>query len=213
MSAGLTTRIATEESDWALVAAAKNGEDEAFEILVTRYQATILYVAFRITRNREDAQDVVQQSFQNAFVNLRQFQEKSSFSTWLTRIAINEALMCLRKTRRLRAVSLDEIGSEAGDTVSVEIPAASASPEAAYMKREEEQILSFVINKLPPILRTAVHLYLDDLTVKEMARCLGIALPAMKARLFRGRNKAIELFKCYQEPIQSRAHSNEEKAA
>ena len=213
MSTGMTTRIVTEESDWALVAAAKNGEDEAFEILVRRYQATILSVAFRITRNREDAQDVVQQSFQNAFVHLRQFQEKSSFSTWLTRIAINEALMCLRKNRRLRAVSLDEIGSEPGDTVSVEIPDASASPEAAYGKREAEQLLSFVINKLPPILQTAVHLYLDDLTVKEMARCLGVGRPAVKARLFRGRNKAIELFKCYQEPTRSRAHSNVENAA
>jgi len=213
MSAGLTTRIVTEESDWALVAAAKNGEDEAFEILVRRYQVTILSVAFRITRNREDAEDVVQQSVQNAFVHLRQFQEQSSFSTWLTRITINEALMCLRKNRRLRAVSLDEIGSEPGDTVSVEIPDASASPEAAYMKREEEQILSFVINKLPATLQTAVHLYLDDLTVKEIARRLGVGRPGVKARLFRGRNKAIELFKCYQEPQRGRAQSNVENDA
>ena len=213
MSAELLSKAVSEESDWALVAAAKNGEDEAFEILVRRYQATILRVAFRITRNREDAQDVVQQSFQNAFVNLRQFREKSSFSTWLTRIAINEALMCLRKNRRLRAVSLDEIGSEPGDTVSMEIPDASASPEAAYMKREEEQILSFVINKLPPTLQTAVHLYLDDLTVKEIARRLGVGRPAVKARLFRGRNKAIELFKCYQEPIRSRLYTSVENAA
>jgi len=213
MSTGLTTRIVTEESDWALVAAAKNGEDEAFEILVRRYQAKTFCVAFRITRNREDAQDVAQQSFQNAFVNLRQFQEKSSFSTWLTRIAINEALMCLRKNRRLRAVSLDEIGSEPCDTVPVEIPDASASPEAAYMKREEEQILSFVINKLPPTLQTAVHLYLDEITVKEIARRLGVGRPAVKARLFRGRNKTIELFKCYQELTRSRAQSDVENAA
>jgi RNA polymerase sigma-70 factor (ECF subfamily) len=213
MSTGLTTRIATEESDWALVAAAKNGEDDAFEILVRRYQTTILCVAFRITRNREDAQDVVQQSLQNAFVHLQHFQEKSSFSTWLTRIAINEALMCLRKNRRLRAVPLDETGSEPGDPVFVEIPDASASPEAAYMKREEEQILSFVINKLPPTLQTAFHLYLDDLTVKEIAGRLGVGRPAVKARLFRGRNKAIEIFKCCLEPIRNHAHSNIDNAA
>src|SRR5215470_8143174 len=213
MNARQTSKPVTEEADCALVAAAKNGEDQAFEILVKRYQARILRVALRITRNREDAQDVVQQSFQNAFVHLNKFEEKSSFSTWLTQIAINEALMCLRKNRRLRAVSLDEIRSEPSDTVSVEIPDASASPEAAYMKREEEQLLSFVINKLPPTLRTAVHLYLDDLTVKEMARRLGVGRPAVKARLFRGRNKAIELFKCYQEPTRSRADSIIENAA
>jgi RNA polymerase sigma-70 factor (ECF subfamily) len=213
MNARQTSIPVTEEADCALVAAAKSGEDRAFEILVKRYQARMLRAAFRITRNREDAQDVVQQSFQNALVHLNKFEEKSSFSTWLTQIVINEALLCLRRNRRLRAVSLDGIGSEPGDTVSVEIPDASASPEAAHMKREEKQILSFVINKLPPTLQTAVRLSLDDLTIKEMARCLGVGRPAVKARLFRGRHKVIELFKCYQEPKRSRAHSNVENAA
>jgi RNA polymerase sigma-70 factor (ECF subfamily) len=89
MSAAPTSRPLTEESDWDLVVAVKNGEDRAFEILVNRYKARILSLAFRITRNHEDAQDVTQQSFQNAFVHLQKFQGKSSFPTWLTRIAIN----------------------------------------------------------------------------------------------------------------------------
>src|SRR6516164_7654270 len=122
MSAAPTSRPLTEESDWDLVVAVKNGEDRAFEILVQRYKARILSLAFRITRNHEDAQDVTQQSFQNAFVHLQKFQGKSSFATWLTRIGINEAFMCLRKNRRLRAASLDEVGSEFGNTVSLEIP-------------------------------------------------------------------------------------------
>ena len=213
MSAAPTSRPLTDQSDWALVAAAKNGEDRAFEILVKRHQARILCVALRITRNREDAQDVVQQSFQNAFVHLDKFEQKSSFSTWLTRIAVNEALMCLRKNRRLRAVSLDEVGSAPGDTVSPEISDTNASPEAAYVKREEERILSLVINKLPPTLQTAVLLYLDDLTVNEMARYLGVGRPAVKARLFRGRHKACELFKCYQEPSRRRTCGHLENAA
>ena len=69
MSAALTSRPLTEESDWDLVVAVKNGEDRAFEIVVNRYKARILSLAFRTTRNHEDAQDVTQQSFQNAFVH------------------------------------------------------------------------------------------------------------------------------------------------
>ena len=93
MDAELTGRALTGQSDSALVAAAKNGENRAFEILVERHEARIFSLAFYITRNREDAQDVVQRSVQKAFSYLHNFRGKSSFSTWLTRIAINEALM------------------------------------------------------------------------------------------------------------------------
>src|SRR6516162_11665707 len=129
MSVELPSRAVSEESDWALVAAAKDGEDGAFEILVKRYKARILSLAFRITRNREDAQDVTQQSFQNAFVHLQKFQGKSSFPTWLTRIAINEALMCLRKNRVSRAVSLEEVNLEYASAPSTERSDARPNPE------------------------------------------------------------------------------------
>jgi RNA polymerase sigma-70 factor (ECF subfamily) len=197
MSTVLTSRPVTEESDWDLVVAAKNGEDSAFEVLVKRYKARIFSLAFHITRNREDAQDVVQQSFQNAFVYLSKFQGKSAFSTWLTRIAINEALMCLRKNRVSGAVSLEEGNSERDSVLSREISDASANPEETYIQLEKERILSFVIDSLPPILQRAVRLYLDDLTVEEMGQCLGVRTSTVKARLFRGRQKVSVLFKRY----------------
>src|ERR1700739_3576974 len=106
------TSALREEPDSTLVAATKNGESQAFEFLVKRHEAKTLSIAFRITRNREDAQDVVQQSFHKAFMHLDRFQEKSSFSTWLTRIVINEGLMCLRRTRSRREISLDDVKSE-----------------------------------------------------------------------------------------------------
>ena len=195
MSAASTSRPLTEESDSDLVVAAKNGEDWAFEILVNRYKARILSLAFRITRNHEDAQDVTQQSLQNAFVHLQSFQGKSSFPTWLRRIAINEALMCLRKNRVSRAVSLEEVNLEYASVLSTESSDASANPEELYIQREKEQILSFVIDRLPPLLQGAVRLYLDDLTVEEVGHCLGVPIPTVKARLFRGRQKASALFK------------------
>ena len=103
--------------------------------------------------------------------------------------------------------------SEPGDTVSLGIPDTNENPEEAYLKREEEQILSLVINELPPTLQTALLLYLDDLTVNEMARCLGVGRPAVKARLFRGRHKACELFKCYRELGRRRTCGSLENAA
>ena len=207
MSAAPTSRPLTEESDWDLVVAVKNGEDRAFEILVNRYKARILSLAFRITGNHEDAQDVTQQSFQNAFVHLQKFQGKSSFPTWLTRVAINEALMCLRKNRVSRAVSLEEVN------LSTEHSDARANPEELYIQREKEQILSFVIDRLPPLLQGAVRLYLDDLTVEEVGHCLGVRIPTVKARLFRGRQKASALFKRYVHSAQRDDSTNLETAA
>ena len=212
MSAAPTSRPLTEESDWDLVVAVKNGEDRAFEILVNRYKARILSLAFRITRNHEDAQDVTQQSFQNAFVHLQKFQGKSSFPTWLTRIAINEALMCLRKNRVSRAVSLEEVNLEYASVLSTERPD-GANPEELYIQREKEQILSFVIDRLPPLLQGAVRLYLDDLTVEEVGQCLGVRIPTVKARLFRGRQKASALFKHYVHSAQRGDRTNLETAA
>src|ERR1700721_4463562 len=95
--------ILLEAEDGALVAAAKSGSTGAFEVLVKRHQGRILRVAQRVTRNREDAEDVVQQSLQKAFGHLHKFEERSSFSTWLTRIAINEPIMALRSHRPRRA--------------------------------------------------------------------------------------------------------------
>ena len=95
----------------AVVNAAKRGNEQAFEILVRCHQPRILALALRYTRVREDAEDVVQQSFQKAFVHLHKFEGKSSFSTWLTRIAINEALMWLRRVRSLREVPVDASNS------------------------------------------------------------------------------------------------------
>jgi RNA polymerase sigma-70 factor, ECF subfamily len=213
MSAGPTSRPLTDESDWDLVVAAKNGKDRAFEILIRRYEARMLSLALGITRNREDAQDVVQQSFQKAFVHLQKFQGKSAFSTWLQRIAINEALMCLRKNRVSRTVSLEELNPERDSVFSREISDAGANPEETCIQREKERILSSVIDKLPRILQRAVRLHLDDLTAEEVGQILGVRIPTVKARLFRGRQKASRLFKRHLESPRNRVNDNLETVA
>src|ERR1700719_2430597 len=98
MKTSCTTSI-NKHSDGALLASAKRGDSQAFEELVLRHKQRVFAVAQRITNNREDAEDVAQESFHKAFLHLDAFQEKSRFSTWLTRIVMNEAFMLLRRRR------------------------------------------------------------------------------------------------------------------
>ena len=183
------TRMFREESDSTLVAATKNGESQAFEFLVKRHEAKTFSVAFRITRNREDAQDVVQQAFHKAFIHLDRFQEKSSFSTWLTRIVINEGLMCLRKNRSRREISLDDVKSESEELFPPEIPDQAKDPAEIYEQRENERVLCEALNQLSTEFRTVVCLRLEERTVGETAEILGLGVGTLKARLSRARQK------------------------
>ena len=141
--------IPFEAEDGALVTAAKSGSIGAFEVLVKRHQGRILRVARRVTRNREDAEDIVQQSLQKAFGHLHTFEERSSFSTWLTRIAINEGIMCLRR-RRAKAVWVDALTPSKEAALTLQIPDPSASPERSCAQRETERFLFSAINQLTP---------------------------------------------------------------
>jgi RNA polymerase sigma-70 factor, ECF subfamily len=187
--------------DIDLVAAAKNGNKKAFEILVRRHEQKIFFVARRITHTREDAEDVVQQSFQKAFTHLRKFEGRSAFSTWLTRIAITEALMLLRRSRGLREVLIDDLNGNEETTTALEVPDASPDPEASYSQRERAEMLSLAINELSPGTRKAIRLReLDERSLEETARVMGISVPALKGRMFHGRRKLRARLKRLVEP-------------
>src|SRR5229473_1122853 len=188
--------IAGQDEEAALVLAAKCGDGHAFEILIERYQRRILAVARRFTRVREDAEDIVQQSLQKAFVHLHKFEGKSSFSTWLTRIAINEALMFLRKGRLVQEVSIDDLSGNEETAPGVEIPDSRASPESAFFQSERKRVLSAAMNKLRPGIRTAIELRdLGELSTKEVARVLGLSIEAVKGRVYQGRRKLHKVLK------------------
>lgn len=178
-----------EESDSKLVAVMKNGESQVFEFLVKRHEAKMLAIAFRITRNREDAEDVVQQGFHKAFMHLGRFQGKSSFSTWLTRIVINEALMRLRRNRALREIFLGDVQTEPNSVSLTEIPDRGENPAEIYEHQEKERILSQAMNHLSAEFRTVLQLRLEEQTVGETAEILGVGITTLKARLFRARQK------------------------
>src|SRR5689334_15255483 len=125
----------------ALVQAAKQGDVSAFEQLVKRYDRNIFRIAQHITQNREDAEDVVQDAFLKAYENLDQFQGNSKFYTWLVRIAVNEALMKLRRRRPERMVSLDEEVKTDEDSMPREVADWSPNPEQLYSQSELRDIL------------------------------------------------------------------------
>jgi RNA polymerase sigma-70 factor (ECF subfamily) len=183
-----------QASDATLVGAAKQGNSAAFDILAKRHEAKIFRVILRITRNREDAQDAMQQSLHKAFTRLETFEEVSTFSTWLTRIAINEALMLIRKNRGMTSVSLDDASFTRG-ILAQEIPDSAANPEEKYAQEEREQLLTSAMKQLPTRTQTALRLQLEDHTLGEIAEILDVRVSAVKARLFRARGILHELLK------------------
>jgi RNA polymerase sigma-70 factor, ECF subfamily len=178
-----------KSSDEALVASAKHGDGQAFEELVLRHKRRVLAVAQRITNNREDAEDVAQESFHKAFLHLDNFQEKSRFSTWLTRIAMNQAFMLLRRKREFLEV-LPENPDDDGNRRSEPFIDQSPTPEECCWRRERRDLLTKAIHRLSPIVgQTIVLRHIDEKSAAETAKILGTTIGAVKARNFHGRRR------------------------
>jgi RNA polymerase sigma-70 factor (ECF subfamily) len=172
----------------ALVQSAKAGDVSAFEELVKRYDRNVFRIAQHITQNREDAEDVVHDAFLKAYRNLGQFQGQSKFYTWLVRIAVNEALMKLRRRRPERMVSLDEDVKTEDDSLPREVADWSPNPEQQYTQAELRDILTKTIQGLPATFRTVFVLRdVEGLSTEETAEALELSVPAVKSRLLRAR--------------------------
>jgi RNA polymerase sigma-70 factor (ECF subfamily) len=178
-----------KEDEPILVAAAKAGDISAFETLVSRYERKIFRLAQNITQNREDAEDVMQEAFLKAYEHLSGFQGNSRFYTWLVRIAVNQALMKLRK-RRPNQVSIDEDVNTGNDLIPREIEDWGPSPEERYKQSELAGILNSTIADLDPPFRIVFQLRdIEELSTEETAEALGLSVPAVKSRLLRARLK------------------------
>jgi RNA polymerase sigma-70 factor (ECF subfamily) len=178
-----------KEDEPILVAAAKSGDISAFETLVGRYERKIFRLTQNITQNREDAEDAMQEAFLKAFEHLGEFQGNSRFYTWLVRIAVNQALMKLRK-RRPNVVSLDEEVDTGEDLLPREVEDWGPSPEERYEQTELSGILNTVIGELDPSFRVVFQLRdIEELSTEETAEALSLSVPAVKSRLLRARLK------------------------
>jgi RNA polymerase sigma-70 factor, ECF subfamily len=182
-----TTDIGTFD-EAALVRRAKQGDASAYSELVSKYERKVFRLAKNITQNDEDAEDVLQDAFLKAYEHLDDFQEQSKFYTWLVRIAVNEALMRLRKRKSDRTVPLDEPVDTGEETVVREIAVWEDDPEQRYGKTELRSILDEAIHSLKPAFRTVFQLRdIEELSTEETAELLGLSIPAVKSRLLRAR--------------------------
>ena len=171
----------------ALVAKAKSGHDDAFGELYNRHQRKAFSTAFRILRNEQDAEDAVQRAFQRALMNLQKFREDSTFSTWLTRIVINDSLMLLRQ-RRTREPIHEKSVDDSQDDRSVEIADGRPTPLEILCESERRATVHQAIAQLRESLRVVVmHTEMQGLTSRETARRLGLTVSAVKARSFHAR--------------------------
>jgi RNA polymerase sigma-70 factor (ECF subfamily) len=142
-------------------------------------------VTRRIVRSREDAEDAAQECFLNAFVHLKDFDGRSQFATWLTRIAINAALMKLRKNRGAREVPIDDRNLSFESAAQREFRYDAPDPEESYSLRERKQIVKSAISRLRPRARNVVELLrIQEHSIRETAQILGISTGAAKARMF-----------------------------
>jgi RNA polymerase sigma factor (sigma-70 family) len=172
-------------SDESLVEVAQRGYSPAFDTLSKRYRQQLFRAAHRITRTIEDAEDAVQDTLLSAFLHVREFDGRSSFGTWLTRIAINSALMILRKKRTSHEIATDYSDELVAEGLHYKITDHRPNPERHYAQREEAVILKKAIHSLRPALRAAVQLqYPQECSIRETAEAIGISMSAAKGRLF-----------------------------
>jgi RNA polymerase sigma-70 factor, ECF subfamily len=166
----------------------QHGRAEAFEKVCQALRPRLLNIALRITRNREDAEDAVQDSLMRAYLHIEEFQGNSAFSTWLTRIVMNSALMINRKNRNARHVSTEDLSRPGEPGLYFQIPDRSPNPEQTFVQRERTRILHGAIRKLRPRMRAVVEVaQFQDLPIKETAKVLDISVAAVKGRFFHAR--------------------------
>ncbi len=160
-----------------------------FEEIYERFRGMVHRLAFRITGNRQDAEDVMQECFMRTFQHLDTFAGRSKLSTWISRIAINAALMKIRERGR-RECSLDDALEPSREGCCNEMAQDHLAPDHLLLQRERKQVLAEGFARLSPRLSGAVHLYyFGELTARECAQILGISLPNAKSRLLRARLK------------------------
>src|SRR6266480_131297 len=170
-----------------LVAQAKSGCSNAFGELYEHHQQRTYHTVLRIIGNRQDAEDAVQRSFQRAFINVGRFREDSTFSTWLTRIAINEALMLLRQRRTREPLLENRVDADQGYG-DLDIADGGPTPEEVLCETERRAALLQAVGQLRENLRIIIlHRDLKGLTSAETAKFLGLTVSTVKARTFRAR--------------------------
>ena len=192
----MATQVAvmgTQINEEKLIRAGQQGDSQAVETLFRRYQRPLFQTALRVLGNAEDAEDALQDGMLSAYRNLKRFEGRSQFSTWLTRIVINAALMRRRSAKARPAISLDETPREDELPATERFADNSPNPEQVYAGTELKEIVSENLEELSPLLRTAFLLReVEGYSTGEAAKKLGVTENTLKARLWRARHQLAE---------------------
>ena len=174
-------------SEAQLVATAQHGEHAAYVELCRRHREMVFRTVLKITGNTDDAEDVLQDSWMRAFIHIRSFDGRASFSTWMTRIAINSALSVLRKRRKQKEFSLDD-AADPDNPRLMQMRELSSNPEERCIETERQRLVRQAIRRLPSKLRAAIEIHESQAgSLRELAMVAGVSVPAMKSRLVRAR--------------------------
>jgi RNA polymerase sigma-70 factor, ECF subfamily len=179
-----------EAREAELVLAAQEGSKEAFEELRKLHCKRLYATVISMTRSREDTEDVLQDTFFRAYVALKTFEGRSKFGSWLTRIAINSALMTMRKRRRRSEVLVDQLGKSEDEPFALDIRDSRLNPEQLYDQRQRCSRMLRALKTLDPKLQAPIQMRtFNECTIKEVALNLGVSLATAKTRLHRGRRR------------------------
>jgi len=183
----------TVRDEQRLIRLGLKGNQAALEALFARHSGALYQSALKLLGNPEDAEDALQEGMLSAFKNLRRFEGRSKFSSWLTRIVINAALMRLRSQRAHQTVSADQPLGEAEVTLAEQLADPAPDPERLYARKELRRLLDRNLTELPPDMRTAVLLRdIEGLSTQEAAEALGVPENTLKSRLHRARLQLAE---------------------
>jgi RNA polymerase sigma-70 factor, ECF subfamily len=186
LAGAVPTGTLTENSESALIAAAQGGDSLAYGELCRRHSGRVFRTVLRILGNAADAEDVVQEALLAAFANISNFAQKSAFSTWLTRIAINFALLLLRRRSTEVRTAARDIPD---DSLFYDVAEPSPSPEDVARHMELSHAVLKAITQLPPTLQGVIHIRcFQEASTKETAAELGLSERAVRVRLHRARS-------------------------
>ncbi|HMZ88090.1 MAG TPA: sigma-70 family RNA polymerase sigma factor [Chitinophagales bacterium] len=181
------------KEDLALVESARRGDQRAYGELMSRYKDTIHYMVLKMVHNRDDAEDLTIEAFGKAFLHLERYTPDFAFSTWLFKIAVNNAIDFIRK-KRLHTLSLDDEQDEFTRSAFTNIRTNNPDPEEKFIKEQRANIMRTILDELNPKYKALVEMrYFDELSYEEISETLNIPLGTVKAQLFRARNLLAEI--------------------
>lgn len=186
---GLTDNLSDRaKNDLELVERAKGGDQRAYASLMERYRETINYMILKMVHNRDDADDLTIEAFSKAFLQLEKYTPDFAFSTWLFKIAVNNAIDHIRK-KRLKTLSIDDENDESTRILFTNIRNTHPDPEEKFIRDQRATILRTILDELNPKYKSLVEMrYFDELSYEEIAEKLNMPLGTVKAQLFRARN-------------------------